>query len=297
VKTSQKELLALLAVLEAQVDFPEEDLEESSLADLEKKLFLILEKIQALAASFENGLLVQSGIRLTILGAPNVGKSSLFNALCQKDRAIVNRQPGTTRDILEEKIQLGGLLFHLCDTAGIRQTRSSVEKEGIRRAKEKSRSSDLNLLVLDASRPLQTTELKLIEQAQRLTTILIWNKTDLNPQPPTIGFPFELRLSLKPKKENGYPPIEELKETLKKIALKTPLRQEELLLTSERHQKALLEAWENGQKALAGLKQKLSAELIAEDLRFALLSLGRIIGQDLSEDLLSEIFSKFCVGK
>ncbi len=307
VKNIQKELIEIAAILEAWVDFPEEGLEFQTMEELKLHLSATLVKMQKLAASFERGKKLTDGIQLTIIGTPNVGKSSLMNALCQKEKAIVTDIPGTTRDLIEEKVLLGSLHFHLIDTAGIRKTDQIVEQEGIRRSERALKKADLALLVLDASRSLNADDQELLKTVNKDKTIVIWNKTDLNPAPKKMGFPHELLLSLKPinnldikdlkensSKEKG---LEELIQTIEKLAWQKGESKEEIILTKERHKNALGKAIENCQKAVYGLEQKDSAEFVAADMRFALSALGQIIGHDLSEDILSEIFSKFCVGK
>ena len=321
IQTIQKELIETAAVLEAWVDFPEEGLEFQTMKELKQHLLTTLIRMQKLAASFERGKKLTDGIQLTIIGTPNVGKSSLMNALCQKEKSIVTDIPGTTRDLIEEKILLGSLHFHLTDTAGIRKTDQTVEQEGVRRSEKALKKADLTLLILDASRELNTDDQTLLKTVDKAKTIVIWNKIDLNPAPKKIGFPHELLLSLKNEislkknsseiKEKGLKAkeknskandleeqgLEELIQTIEKLAWQKSESKEEIILTKERHKNALGKAIENCQKAVYGLEQKSSAEFVAADMRFALSALGQIIGHDLSEDILSEIFSKFCVGK
>ncbi len=294
IKNLQKELIDIAADLEAETDFPEEEIETVNFSCLTKQLQKTLADLKQLSSSFETGKKFEEGITIAIIGTPNVGKSSLMNLLCQKEKAIVTDIPGTTRDLIEETAFLNSSFhFHLIDTAGIRTTYEKIEKEGIRRSLKALDNADMSLLVLDASRSLNPEDQKLIQRINPKKTILVWNKTDLNPHPPKIGLTYELLFSAK--KQTG---LKHLRKTIKQFIENQPFAsKEELVLTKERHQNALSQAIKNCQKAIRGLQSQRSVEFISDDLRFALLSLGQIIGHDLTEDILSRIFSKFCIGK
>ena len=293
IKTLQKELIETAALLEAGLDFPEEKLELEALKNLKPRLTSALSKMQKLFASFDLGKKLIEGMKIAIIGTPNVGKSSLMNLLCQKEKAIVTDIPGTTRDLIEETSSFGSFHFHLIDTAGIRKASSKIEKEGIKRSEKIFKEADLVLLVLDSSRPLNADDQKLIKIAKAKKTILIWNKTDLQPSPQKLNFPYEILISAKQKTGLSLL-IDTMQKTLENTQLDS---KEQIILTQERHKASLKTAIENCQKAVLGIENNISEEFIAADLRFALLSLGQIIGHDLSEDILSEIFSKFCIGK
>lgn len=290
----QHQLFDTAAILEAWVDFPEEGLEFASMDDVVASLENTLNKMIELSETFHYGKMIHEGISLCLAGAPNVGKSSLMNLLLGKDRAIVTDIPGTTRDTLEEELRLGGLHFRLTDTAGIRQTNEIIEQEGIRRSRRAMEDADLILLVLDASRDLKEEEHTLLKEAPPEKTILIWNKIDL---PHTISAlsTFEHRVPLSAKSQIG---LKELLDTIEKILWKghSPSK-EEVVITNLRHQEALLGAIASCQKLIDGLKQGVSPEFLSSDMRQTLQELGQIIGTDIGEDILSAIFSKFCVGK
>ena len=224
---------------------------------------------------------------------PNAGKSSLMNAMLGKERAIVTEIAGTTRDLLEDHLWLGGLHFKLVDTAGIRETQERIEKEGIRRSFQAMESCDLILLVLDASVPLSAEALSLLQSTPKEKTLLIWNKADLPHTIPPDLFPFSLSLSAL----TGTG-IDALKAIIHKMIWKSgPPSKEEVLLTNIRHKEALDRAIAALQSIIQGLQENLSPEFLSFDMRKALFELGTILGMDISEEILTSIFSKFCVGK
>jgi tRNA modification GTPase len=287
IESFQKELTQIAAIIEAWVDYPEEGLEFASVMDILSKLEAIQKELYALERSFRDGRIASYGINLCILGAPNVGKSSLMNALVGYNKAIVTPIAGTTRDVLEEKIRIGNLHFNVIDTAGIRETSEEIEQEGIRRSFEKAEKADLILLVLDASRPMEAREIELSKTLPAEKTITIWNKKD-------IGTARE-GLLISAKEGTG---LDELKEAIEKLIWnKGSTPKDQIMLTQERHYKAVKEATHALNLVIHGLETDLSAEFISFDLRQALKSLSSIIGTNVTEDILNEIFSKFCVGK
>ncbi|HEX4840208.1 MAG TPA: tRNA uridine-5-carboxymethylaminomethyl(34) synthesis GTPase MnmE [Rhabdochlamydiaceae bacterium] len=287
----QKELIDIAAILEAWVDFPEEGLEFASFEEVTQSLESTRKKMEHLSQTFHEGKIVHEGLMMALSGAPNVGKSSLMNALLGKERAIVTAIPGTTRDLLEADLRIGGLHFRLVDTAGIRTTDEIVEQEGIRRSHQALQEADLILLVLDASRGIQATDQELLKIAPPHKTLLIWNKVDL----PTAHPKPENALEVSAKEGKG---LENLRRAIdQKIWRSGPPSKEEIVITNERHHQALNHAIASVQLVIDGLKNRISAEFVAADMRRALLELGTIIGIDIAEDILSAIFSKFCVGK
>ena len=294
IKTFQAELVDVAAILEAWVDFPEDGLEFASMEEIIKLLASVRGKMQRLSATFHDGKVISHGISLCLIGAPNVGKSSLMNALLGKERAIVTEVPGTTRDLLEEELRIGGLHFHLIDTAGIRKTDELVEQEGIRRSKQALSSADLILLTMDASRELSEEDLYLANTAPKEKTILIWNKTDLRKAPQNnLDIPRSVSISAK----TGFG-LDDLRSTLHQMVWqKGPPSKEEIYITNLRHKQALDCAIEACDAVISGLNNNTSAEFISSDMRKILLELGTIIGTNVTEDILSAIFSKFCIGK
>lgn len=286
----QKELTESAAILEAWVDFPEEGLEFATMEEIISNLEQICGRMDQLRATFQDGKMLHEGLKLCLLGSPNVGKSSLMNALLGKERAIVTEIPGTTRDFLEEDLRLGALHFKLIDTAGIRKTDEIVEQEGIRRTQAAVKEADLILLVLDASRPVSEEDFQLLHSSPKEKTIVIWNKIDLNTPTENIE-----AVAVSAKNRMG---LEELKSAIHKIIWQkgTPSK-EEVLITNLRHFQALSNAISSCKTVIEGLKSGISAEFIAADMRAALNELGTIIGTNVTEDILSAIFSKFCLGK
>ncbi|HSW86298.1 MAG TPA: tRNA uridine-5-carboxymethylaminomethyl(34) synthesis GTPase MnmE [Rhabdochlamydiaceae bacterium] len=293
ISSFQKELVDIAAILEAWVDFPEEDLEFASMEEVTEKLEHVRKHMQDLSSSFDNGKILHEGLSLCLAGSPNVGKSSLMNALLGKDRAIVTDIPGTTRDILEEEMRIGQLHFRLIDTAGIRETDETIEREGIRRTKQAMFRADLILLVMDAARGLNDEDRLLIASAPKEKTILVWNKVDL-PHPPIPKF-LEYDVHISAKEHLG---IQDLCDLIDQVIWKHgPPTKEEVVITNHRHKQALSQAIEACDGVIQGLRQGISPEFVSSDMRTVLKELGTIIGTNITEDILSAIFSKFCIGK
>ena len=289
----QKEIIDIAAIIEAWVDFPEEGLEFASKDEITERLEIVKNKLNKLSSSFYEGKILFEGVNLAIIGTPNVGKSSLMNALCKKDRAIVTSIAGTTRDTIEEKIALGPLHFNIIDTAGIRETSEVVEEEGIKRSKKVFKDADIVLLVLDASKNLSDDDIKLIEKVTQEKTIFTWNKIDIESCPKALNCKHSSQISAK---ENIG--IDELKEKIEEVIWEnTPPSKEEAILTKIRHKNAVDEAIKSCNDVINGINSNISAEFIASDLRYCLNNLASIIGHDVTEDILTSIFSKFCVGK
>jgi tRNA modification GTPase len=290
VRGFQKDLTEWAAILEAWVDFPEEGLEFSSMEEILLNLKEICHRMEQLKSTFHDGKMLHEGLKLCLLGAPNVGKSSLMNALLGKERAIVTPIAGTTRDLIEEDLRLGALHFKLIDTAGVRKTHEIVEQEGIRRTQEAKGEADLILLVLDASRPITEEDLALLQGSPKNKTIVVWNKVDIaKPKEHIEG------IAVSAKNKMG---LEDLKAAIHKIIWqKGAPSKEEVLITNLRHFQAISNAISYCQAVIEGLKSGISAEFVAADMRASLNELGSIIGTNVTEDILSAIFSKFCLGK
>jgi tRNA modification GTPase len=293
IQAIQAALIDTAAILEAWVDFPEEGLEFASFEEVIASLEKGRKMVSTLSATFHEGRKLHEGLTLCLAGLPNVGKSSLMNALLGHERAIVTDIAGTTRDILHEELSLVGLHFRLIDTAGLRNTDEVIEKEGIRRSRAAMEEADLILLVIDASKPMGEEQQQLLNTTPPSKTLVVWNKTDLPHSIPSCSLPYQVPLSVKT--GSGF---EELRAALESMVWKEgPPSKEEVVLTEERHKAAIDEAAQALERLIEGLKGGVSAEFVSADMRAALTSLGTIIGSDISDEILSAIFSKFCVGK
>lgn len=287
IKDLQKSLTDIAAIIEAWVDYPEEGLEFATEEEILEMMERIRNKIDNLAKTFHDGKRIAQGINLCLLGSPNVGKSSLMNALLGYNRAIVTPIAGTTRDLLSEDLRIQGFHFSLIDTAGLRATEEIVEIEGIRRSKKAAEEADILLILLDATRVPSDEELELLQTYPE--ALIVWNKIDL---PHTLPFPGVL---ISAKNHDG---IDALKEAIVEKVWKGSLPdQEEILITKERHFLALQNASSFIETIICALRSKTSPEFIVSDIRGALKELSLIIGTNITEDILGAIFSKFCVGK
>lgn len=295
ISSFNRRLTEVAAIIEAWVDFPEEGLEFASQKELEGELSSLIHEIRNLLNTFHEGKKIREGVTLCIAGAPNVGKSSLMNALLDQARAIVTEIPGTTRDLIEEEMRVNGLTYHLIDTAGIRDTEDRVEKEGILRAKEALNRADLLLLVLDATKGIGKEEKELFELAPLSRSLAIWNKIDLKSDLVTQTVLQMPAVFISAKENIG---IKELKEKIEELTWKKGVApEEELILTHERHYETLMRAELALELSLKSLIQGLSPELISFELKRALIELSTLLGLDVNEEILSSIFSKFCIGK
>jgi tRNA modification GTPase len=225
-----------------------------------------------------------------------VGKSSLLNRLLKEERAIVTAVPGTTRDLIEEAIDLGGVLVHLVDTAGIRDTEDPVEHEGIKRSWSAQEQADLRVIVLDGSRPLTADDHRLMDQAAEMRHVIVINKADLPAQiSPTAVKPGSVCIAVSAKTGDG---VEDLRLAIRaQLTGSGPETADGVLVTNVRHQTALTRAHESLVEATSSIKDEMAAELVAVDLRAAADALGEITGAITNEEILSRIFSTFCIGK
>lgn len=308
IRNLRESLIESLSLIELELDFAEENLEFVEKKELLEKIRVTTGNIDTLLSSYTFGKIVREGIKTVIVGAPNVGKSSILNALLEEERAIVTDLPGTTRDIIEENVNIDGVLVRLIDTAGLRATDHIVEAEGVRRAEDLVRKSDLILLVLDSSKELERVD---IETASKVITelkqksakcIILKNKTDL---------PGKLKSSQITQVEflNGFPIISvsategsglnELRKVIVDSIGTSNIKVKEgmALVTAERHFSALSKAKTSCENALYSVQSGKGSDLVAIDLRDALDFLGEIIGTVTTDDILNDIFSKFCIGK
>jgi tRNA modification GTPase len=291
----QKKATDLAALFEAWVDFPEEDLGYTSFEEASKQLRILLEQVRRLADTFKDGRILHEGVCICIVGAPNVGKSSLMNALLGRDRAIVSDIPGTTRDLVEDDLIIDGVHCHIIDTAGIRDTQESLESEGIRRSRQAFSRADLVLAIVDVTRLLDDDNIQPLAEIPHEKSILVWNKTDLSTKKPVLEEIPCRNVYVSAKTGEG---LEELSSAIsEKIWSKGTPRRDETLITNLRHKEALDQACESLQRVIDGLAGQLSPEFIAFEMRDVLVQFGSILGTDVTEDILNSIFSRFCIGK
>ncbi len=300
VRALRADLLEALAYLTVVVDFPEDEVEPQ---DLAAPLAASLARLNTLLRSADQGLVYRQGARVALVGRPNVGKSSLLNALLRAERAIVTPIAGTTRDTLEETANLGGIPVVLIDTAGIQASDDPVEQLGVARAQAALAAADLALLVFDASTPLTGADLALAELTHAKPTILIWNKIDAAPGPDpqarraALAHP-RLLADLATSAHSGAG-IAALGEAVAAALLggAPPAAGSAHLVSNPRHQDALQRAQSHLEAALQGWQAGHPQDLLSGDLKVALNALGEITGESVGEDLLDLIFARFCIGK
>ena len=286
-----------LAFIEASIDFPEEGIGEIDTASLRSGVSDALDEIGSLLSGFDEGRILRDGISVLIVGKPNAGKSSLLNRLLKENRAIVTHIPGTTRDIIEETVNLGGLAVRLLDTAGIRHTDDVVEREGISRALDKIPLADLVLFVLDSARPFNEEDRLILDAVKGKTVIAVLNKDDL---PLALELPAEMavmpRVTLSAGKGSG---IDGLRELIRKTFLhgSTLDSREFVAISRARHRDALTSASSVLRCFLTGLERGRELETLAIDLRDALSAVGQVTGETTTDDVLDVVFSSFCIGK
>jgi tRNA modification GTPase len=288
----KQKLIELIAVMEAGIDFAEDDVPVAANADIERRIAEVRAPLEQLRASFAYGKLVHQGLTLAIVGRPNVGKSSLFNRLVERERAIVTATPGTTRDLVSETVALGGIPVRLVDTAGIRITTDEAETLGVKKSYEALADADLVLVVIDVSQPLAPEDQLLVATVQGRPAILVGNKSDL-PKPEAGTRDGCLRTSALTGEG-----IEQLRqEILNHAAGQSGPQQETGFLTSIRHQALVAEAIAALDAAKAALPANTPHEMILLDLYNALRALDGITGATATDDILNLIFSSFCIGK
>lgn len=298
----REQLVQSLGLLELELDFSEEGIALIDKTKVERLFTLGIGEIDQLLNTYKYGKVWREGVRVALVGVPNAGKSSLLNSLLKEDRAIVSNVPGTTRDFIEEKMTIAGVLFRMIDTAGLRKTEDGVEKEGVHRTWKIIKGSDIVVLVHDCTKTMTHEEINFLEtiikNKENQEFIVANNKIDLENEKIPLKYIPENTIVVRTSAVNSMG-IEGLKEALiKKVTDKTQAGyKESVVITNERHYSALLKAKESLTSALYSLTTGESEEFIAVDLRMAIESIGEIIGLVTTEDILNNIFSKFCIGK
>ena len=293
-------LVEHLALIEAHVDFPEEELEPIALQDLKTDLKGAVQQLGDWISSYEEGKILREGISCAIAGKTNVGKSSLLNVLLMEERAIVTPIPGTTRDVIEEVLNIHGIPVRLMDTAGLRKATDSVELEGVRRAKKRVAESDFVLLMLDGSRELDVDDLGIFGEVKGKKKVVVVNKNDLphkiSLQEVSERFRNEPVVTISALRNEG---IDDLKKTIYNSLIHRKVRAtpENLVVANIRHRTALSHLRDDLSNVLKGLDEEASLEFIAFEYRSALRTLGELVGETATDEVLNRIFEQFCIGK
>ncbi|MBN1037020.1 tRNA uridine-5-carboxymethylaminomethyl(34) synthesis GTPase MnmE [Clostridium botulinum] len=294
IKEIRQYLLNTLALIEYGVDFTEddEDIDDTLVLRVKDGIKTTILKVRELLKGADEGKIIRDGLNVVIIGKPNVGKSSLLNVLLKEKRAIVTDIPGTTRDIIEEYLNIDGIPIKITDTAGIRETEDTVEKIGVERSREKIEEADLIILILDSSRDLEEEDKEIINTIKDKNHIVLLNKTDLDRKIVDIDLDNQIKISAK----TGYG-IEELKNKIKELFFSGDINSESLIVSNVRHKQALYRSLENCEVALDRVNANEFLDLISIYVTSAMKALGEITGDELEEDVLNKIFSEFCVGK
>jgi tRNA modification GTPase len=293
----RNKLIEIIAHIEATVDYPEDDLEEMTSEKTTGEISKILDEIKNLILNADEGKILREGLKTAIVGKPNVGKSSLLNTLLEEKRAIVTEVAGTTRDVIEEYVNIAGIPINLIDTAGIRETEDIVEKIGVEKSKKKIEEADLVIFMLDSSSSLDKWDVEIIEYMKNKKYIVLLNKIDL---PRKIDIKdlkgIDSRYIVEISAKNGFG-TEKLKEKIETMFFGGDIKIKEYLITNTRHKAALIRAKSNLEDAAQALRNTSAIDLASIDIRNAWHSLGEVTGDTLEEDLIDKIFKDFCLGK
>lgn len=294
----RKYLLNVLALIEYAVDFTEDDedvVDDNMILQIKDGVGKTLTRVNSLLQNADEGKIIRDGLNVVIVGKPNVGKSSLLNSLLKEKRAIVTDVPGTTRDIIEEYINLDGIPIKITDTAGIRETDDTVERIGVEKSRQKIEEADLIILMLDTSRELDEEDRIIIDSIKNKKYIVLLNKVDLESRL-TDDIINELDNKIEISAKTGFG-LEKLKEEIKRLFFNGEIDTESLIISNTRHKQALYRTLENCKNALDRLEANEYLDLISIYITAAMRALGEITGDELEEDVLNKIFSEFCVGK
>lgn len=298
VEKINNKILDILAHIEAEVEFSEEDIDEVVNEKVIKDCEEVKGQMEDLLKNADKGKILREGLNVIIVGKPNVGKSSLLNALLEEKRAIVTDVPGTTRDTIEEYINIDGIPVKLIDTAGIREARNEVEKIGVERTKECIDKADLILFMIDGSREIDDEDMKIIEIAKNRDVIVIINKHDL---PMNVDIEYIKKtfynkpvLYVSVKTNEG---ISSIKEEITNFVYKGKVSVKDIYVTNIRHKKALNDAIESIENGITTIKNGYPIDMASIDIKDAYLKLGEITGKTVSEDIIDRIFTNFCIGK
>lgn len=295
IKALREDILTMIAHIEAAIDYPEHDDETMTYSMIADGVHRVSGAVQGLIDGADIGRIYNEGIKTVILGRPNVGKSSLLNAVIDEERAIVTDIPGTTRDVLEELINIGGIPLKLIDTAGIRDTDNAIEKIGVEKSRKLAEEADLVLLMLDGSRKMTDEDRELISLSENKKRIILINKTDLEQNIALDEISTLDPIFVSVKTDMG---IEQLYDRIKEMFLKGDIAEnDEALISNERNKNSLYKAKLHLDNVLETVNNRMPEDFISMDLTQAYESLGEITGESLEEDIIDKIFSEFCLGK
>ena len=299
IKDLRMNVTEVLAHLEVSIDFAEEDVEEITYQTLEEKALELRNEIKKLYDTAESGKILRDGLKTVIVGKPNVGKSSLLNSILGENRAIVTDIAGTTRDVIEEFVNIKGIPLKIVDTSGIRETEDVVEKIGVEKSRESFSTADLVIMVLDASRKLSEEDMEILESLKNKKTIVLLNKMDLEPQIELEKIEEFINsediIKISALKHQG---IEELQDKIEAMVYHGSVKNSSnLMITNSRHKDALFKAYESINDAISAIEQRMPYDFIEVDFKNIWDYLGYINGDTVREDLLDTIFANFCIGK
>lgn len=300
IKEMRHDILGLIAHIEAAIDFPEEEVDDVLTYDIQKNVVELRNKIASLLKTAHAGRILRDGLLTAIIGKPNVGKSSLLNSLLREERAIVTEIPGTTRDSIEEYANVGGIPLRIIDTAGIRATDDVVERIGVEKARSYVREASLILALFDASRPLDEEDAEILKLVKGRDAILLLNKDDLTPviTPDTLHERVKKEvpvITISTRTKDGLEALTQ--EITKKVYAGTQAGEEGSFVTDARQAEVLRQADEHLAAAIRTIEADMGLDFISIDLRSAWEKLGELTGETVGEDIINEIFSKFCIGK
>ncbi len=299
IKNIRKKLLEIIINIEASIDFIEEDLEIFPYEKILEKTSKIYDELIELIKNEEKGEIIKNGIKIAIIGKPNVGKSSLLNLISKKEKSIVTAIPGTTRDAIEEIIYLNGIPVILTDTAGIRESKNLIEKIGVKKSINEIEKADILITIIDNSRKLTEDDIKILQKTKEKKHIVCLNKIDEKPKIVKSELEKYIKkdsiLEISVLKNKG---IDKLEEKIRDLTIgKEKFEIEEKIIINKRQKLSILNAKDCVGSAIEAMKNKMSEEFLALDLKRAYIFMGDIIGENAGEDVLNAIFSRFCIGK
>ena len=293
----RKKLIDMMVDIDANIDYPEYDLEDVSYNKATQELTDIYNDLNKLEKSFDNGKIIKNGIKVAIIGKPNAGKSSLLNAMLKEERAIVTEYEGTTRDTIEEFLEIDGIPIRIIDTAGIRNAKDEVEKIGIKKSKEVAETADLIIAIFDITKKLDEEDKKILDIIGNKKSIIVLNKIDLvdNVNIPEEILKYENIIEMSALNKQG---IEEMYNKIAELFKFNDIEEDNsFIITNIRHKELIKKANKNIEDAINTLKNNLPIDIISINMKDALENLGNITGENVSENIINEIFKKFCLGK